>query len=338
MITAQAEKSIVHGMQPAFRCGRKLSPFVGFLVCILWSGSTSAFTCFGPAGQLGWSGGVSNINVIVGPKLHEGKNTIVNLDGQVACQNDVRDPNWIDYLWVDPGKVSLNPAIFNDLAGGITVYGRDYALPTPEIKIFEQIGWLGAGVTRKAVPVSMYFNLKSAGSQLYIKKGDYLGEIGLIQGQNQNSNRVRYIWRLYALNQIEINTSSCSVSTGDPINISFGEVERMDLKVSGTGNNTIKRSFGISCTGSVPVNFNIRMNSSPATWNGDAVQTSNSNVGVVVLWGTNVMTNGSTQSLRVNGSATTTLSFTPVRPASILPEKISTGAFTASATLILSQQ
>jgi len=60
-------------------------------------------------------------------------------------------------------------------------------------------------------------------------------------------------------------------------------VERMDLKASGTGNNTIKRSFGISCAGSVPVNFNIRMNSSPATWNGDAVQTSNSNVGDFLL-------------------------------------------------------
>jgi len=50
------------------------------------------------------------------------------------------------------------------------------------------------------------------------------------------------------------------------------------------------------------------------------------------------MSNGDSQKLEVvNGSKTIPLSFTPVKPASIGYEKMSTGDFNASATLILTQ-
>lgn len=56
-------------------------------------------------------------------------------------------------------------------------------------------------------------------------------------------------------------------------------------------------------------------------------------------WNGNIVTNGNTQQLSVvNGSISVPLSFTPVKPTSVSYEDIKTGAFNASATLIITQQ
>lgn len=81
------------------------------------------------------------------------------------------------------------------------------------------------------------------------------------------------------------------------------------------------------------------MSTTPTAWNNNAIRTSNNNVGVVMRWGGNIVTNGNTQKISVlNGSISVPLSFTPVKPTAVSYEDITTGAFNASATLIITQQ
>lgn len=131
----------------------------------------------------------------------------------------------------------------------------------------------------------------------------------------------------------------CTINNGSNINVSFGQIDRSDILESGPTKNTLTKPFTISCTGDDSVDFSIALNSTPASWNSKAIQSSNTNVGVITTWNSTDFTNGTTQNLTVtNGTASANLSFTPVRPANVSSDNISTGDFTASATLIVTQQ
>jgi minor fimbrial subunit len=68
------------------------------------------------------------------------------------------------------------------------------------------------------------------------------------------------------------------------------------------------------------------------------IKTSNDNLGIEMRWNGAAVSDGVSQKLSVmNGSATVPLSFTPVKPPSLSFNDIATGAFTASATMILTQ-
>ncbi|WP_073532250.1 fimbrial protein [Serratia marcescens] len=302
-------------------------------LAVVWPVESLAFHCRVDGKPI--SGGEENLDVTIGPQFNDGKNTFLDMSSQVRCWND---GGYTDTLSLNSGRTELNRAVFSDMIGGATANGVDYNIPVPAAYIMTLKPWVDEGEGRaKPLPLKMYFLLdKGLGKQLHVKKGDYIGSIGFIM-RNNVGDSYTYTWKLYSKNDADINTSVCRVTTGDPINVSFGELERMDLGTAGTSDYTINKDFNISCSGPV-VDFNVQMNANPVSWNNDAIQTSNSNVGVVMRWNGNVMTTGSSQSMSVNGSSTVKLSFTPVRPSAVSPDNISTGNFNTSATLVVSQQ
>lgn len=132
-------------------------------------------------------------------------------------------------------------------------------------------------------------------------------------------------------------TASCKINGGSDINVGFGQLERTDIGMGIGGEHVVQKIFTISCDDSNTHNFSVRMNMSPASWNIQAIQADKTNVGVITQWNGTVMANGATQNMAVNGSASATLKFTPVRPDSVSSDQISTGTFSASATLIVTQ-
>lgn len=124
------------------------------------------------------------------------------------------------------------------------------------------------------------------------------------------------------------------------MNVEFGLLDRKEIPVSGNSPGlTVDKTLTIECTSDEKQYFNVKMSSTPAVWNSDAIQTSNEDVGAIVNWDDgSVLTNGDVKRVEVNGSSEFKLSFTPVRPNDVSGEDIETGAFNASAVLMVSQE
>lgn len=297
-------------------------------ILLLQSMTASAYEC----ASIDWQGGNADISVNISSDVSTGKNRIVDLAPQITCKNTAGQGGWIDTMWLANDGVKLNSSIFKNLKYGVTISGTDHLAPVSETKIFD----LDDGESRQ-LPVVLYFELTSLGEEIHIKAGDNLGSIRFVQTNNHGDRR-DYTWTFFAANDADINTSTCSVLSGSTFNVNLGQIERGDIVSGGTSSQTIVKNFNIICDAAHAVDFDVKMSLVSPSWNNKAIKTSNDNLGVEMLWNGQAVSNGASQRLSVtNGSATVPLSFTPVKPASLSFEDVSTGAFTASATLILTQ-
>ena len=77
----------------------------------------------------------------------------------------------------------------------------------------------------------------------------------------------------------------------------------------------------------------------PASWNKDAIiSKDNQNIGVVMRWGQDVITNEGSKKINVDGAYSNTIKFDVVRPDNVNLGDINTGEFNASATLKITEQ
>lgn len=292
--------------------------------------SVFAYTC----DSIGWDGGDARINVAINPDVSAGKNLIVDLSQFITCKNDSYDASWVDNMLIEYNGLELNAAVFPGLKAGMSVSGTDYLAPVPQIPVLE----LGSQESQ-SVPVVIFFEMASLGQALHIHTGDYLGYIKFIQENNKDGKKHRYTWSFYASNDVDVDTSVCNLQSGDSLDVALGQIERGDMVSNGTSAQTVTKNVVISCDGTGPVNFEAKMSAVPASWDNNAIKTSNVNVGVETRWDGSIITNGNTRTFSVtNGSIMIPLSFTPVRPSTVTPDQVSTGTFSASATLIITQQ
>lgn len=301
-------------------------PLLAFL--LLQSAAASAYEC----ASIGWHGGDADIHVNISSDVSTGKNRIIDLAPQITCKNTAGQKGWIDTMWLGSDGVKLDSTIFKNLKYGVLISGVDHPSPVSETKIFD----LDDGESRQ-LPVVLYFELTSLGEELHIKSGDKLGSIRFVQ-TNNHGERHNYTWTFFAANDADINTATCKVLSGSNFNVDLGQIERGDIVSGGTSSQTINKDFNIVCDAAHTVDFDVRMSLVSPAWNNKAIRTSNDNLGVEMRWNGQTVSDGVSQKLSVtNGSATVPLSFTPVKPASLSFDDIATGAFTASATLILTQ-
>lgn len=297
-------------------------------ILLLQSMAASAYEC----DSIGWDGGDANISMIIGTDLSTGKNRIIDMASTVTCKNTAGQGGWIDTMWLGNDGVKLNSKIFKNIKYGVTISGNDHPAPVSETKIFD----LANGESRQ-LPVVVYFELTSLGEEININAGDEIGSLRFVQ-TNNHGDRARYTWTLFAANDINVNTSTCKLLSGSTFNVDLGQVERGDIVSGGTSSQTINKDLNIVCDAAHAVDFDVRMSLVSPAWNNKAIKTSNDNLGVEMRWNGTAVSDGVSQKLSVtNGSATVPLSFTPVKPSSLSSDNIATGAFTASATMILTQ-
>lgn len=129
----------------------------------------------------------------------------------------------------------------------------------------------------------------------------------------------------------------CYVNSGNPINVEFGTVERLDISTAAGGGNDKQKTFTVNCQGVDNHGINIRLNMTPTSWSPSQIATSNGVLGVSVAADGKVLNNNDSFNMSVNGSASSTLTFSLLRDPNKAATDIATGAFNASASLIVTE-
>jgi hypothetical protein len=134
--------------------------------------------------------------------------------------------------------------------------------------------------------------------------------------------------------------TSCSINNGNSLNVNLGTVERAQLiTVPGTG--SIQHiQIPVDCTGGVNVPVNMVINYTPLTVSGtQIVKTSSNGLGVSIIYNNKpISTSDNTVINFLSGSNVLDLGFEAVRDPKVSIADVPTGAFTASATIIMTQQ
>ncbi|QGH61587.1 fimbrial protein [Serratia proteamaculans] len=297
-----------------------------------WSYEALAFHCFSNGVLV--SGGEYRLNIKIGPNFNDGKNSFLDLSSQVQCWND---GGFIDTLSLNTGKVELNKEIFGSVSGGVSVRGANYNIPVPNVYIMtlspvvDEHAW-----NAKPLPLKMYFNLnKGIGDSLNIKVGDYIGSLGFTMRNNVGSSYT-YTWKIYASNNSSLEPSSCTVTAGNPLNVEFGNVERLDIGTA-AGTHDVLKSLAIKCQGTDAHSINVKLSMTPTSWSTSQIATSNTDLGVSVSTGDKTLSNNDSFDMAIKGSSTADLTFSLLRNPKTKAAAVATGAFTASATLIVSE-
>lgn len=135
--------------------------------------------------------------------------------------------------------------------------------------------------------------------------------------------------------------TSCSINNGNALNVNLGTLDRAQLvTVPGTGS---ARHFQIpiTCTGDVSnIPVSMKVSYTPISVSGKEVIKSSANgLGVSIIYNGNILSTSTATPLSfVPGSNQLDLAFEAVRDPNVTVGSVPTGAFTASATVIMTQQ
>ncbi|EPS2709688.1 fimbrial protein [Cronobacter turicensis] len=133
--------------------------------------------------------------------------------------------------------------------------------------------------------------------------------------------------------------TSCTINNGNVLSVSLGTLDRAELPTlpaSGTAKNI---PVSVNCTGG-DVTVNMQLNYTPLSIGGnDVVQTSTNGVGVAIMYDNKALsTTDITPVTFLEGLNTLNLAFQAVRDSGVELKDIPTGAFTANAVLVMTQQ
>ncbi|HFK7186844.1 TPA: fimbrial protein [Serratia odorifera] len=307
------------------------------LAALLLAGNASAFTCRTSDGGLIPPGGSTtpvDVRVRIGPQLSYGKNEIVNVS-QVTCKNDVS--SWTDYLKTDSPALSMNSAIFGGIGSGMTINGRDY--PSPVSSGISVVTLTNLNSQSIAIRVYIVLN-RFPTPDIKINKGDVIGQINFSQ-TNDRPNCPQcgpYRWRLIADNDAYFVTTTCTINNGRQIDVNFNQI-RQDYLTTTVNNAQIKQDKALTyqCDDlSATQDILIRLVSDASGFSADYIKTTNSNVGVAMMYKDAVVKPNDAFRTRItNGVGSDTITFVPVKN-NVPYTSIATGPLSGSATLIFS--
>ncbi|MEE9685601.1 fimbrial protein [Lelliottia amnigena] len=213
---------------------------------------------------------------------------------------------------------------------------------------------------------------ESKGNALYIDATKPLAEQDLYDGKVGNSITALGSWSTpvtMCYNFFSVETgqyysvpgaswSSCAQSPAPPLpptppapevachinndvntlNVNFTSIDRNSLPVEPTTGEIIHKTIPVNCTGG-DATFNMVFNYTSLTVNGtDVIQTSTNGVGVTLIYNNRAIPPTTVTSLAFpEGANTIDLGFEIVRDSSVNIKDIATGAFSASAVMVLTQ-
>lgn len=303
----------------------------------LFSSGVQAYTCTAANGVIGPGGSQTpvDVRVRVGPVLKKGKNEIINIQ-QVTCRSDVYDIT--DFLHTGPDALALNSTFFTGITTGLTVSGVDYNSPVPAGIHVQTLTHLASG----QIPLKMYIVVRPFPTpNISIKQGDVVATINFAQTNDRPDCPIKcgpYKWRLIADNDANFVTTSCTINSGQQIDVDFGDIRQDKLTVTATSA-TIKQNKALTydCEDTTATqDILIRLVSDTASFSSDLIATTNSDVGVALTYnGKVIKPNEGFKSRIINGKGSDTISFIPVKSSTKF-KNITTGPLTGSATLIFS--
>ncbi|AHY09703.1 fimbrial protein [Serratia plymuthica] len=299
----------------------------------LLMGEANAFTCRTSDGGVIPAGGSDvpiPVRVSIGPNLVEGKNEISNVS-QVTCKNDIS--SWTDYL-------KLNSILFKNTNHqyGVTINGIDYDLTSPIVGV--QVLSV-TGLKTVPLPMQIYIRLKKNPTQDYkVKKGDMIALLSFYQTNDQSGcpKCGSYRWHLIADNDAYFTTTACTINGAKQMNVEFGQISQDNFSQS-VSNSIIKKEQDVTyhCADSpVTQDILVRFVGDVSGFSSDAIRTSNADIGIAMVYKGNVVKPSETFKSKItNGMGGDTLTFVPIK-SNTPSDKIATGPFSGSGTLIFS--
>ncbi len=133
--------------------------------------------------------------------------------------------------------------------------------------------------------------------------------------------------------------TSCTINNGSALNISLGILERSELPTVPDSGTAVHKQIPVSCSGA-DVTVSMKLNYTPMTLGGSqAVKTSANGVGTAIIYNNKTLaTTDSTQVKFLKGENILDLGFQAVRDSTVQIADIPTGAFSASAVMVMTQQ
>lgn len=136
-----------------------------------------------------------------------------------------------------------------------------------------------------------------------------------------------------------IPDTSCTINNGNALSVSLGTLNRDEIPTAPDSGTAISKTISVNCTGGT-VTANMTLNYTPISiGSSQAVKSSANGVGAAIFYSDKALSPSDVTSLNfLEGSNTLTLGFQAVRDSTVALKDIPTGAFTASAVLIMTQQ
>jgi minor fimbrial subunit len=128
---------------------------------------------------------------------------------------------------------------------------------------------------------------------------------------------------------------NCAVTSSENWDIAFGNLERSDISDSSSNEKT--KDLTLTCTGTKAHDFSVKLNMTATSWSTSQLVTTNPDLGIAVSVGGTAAKLGESFKMKVTGSGSTTLGFSVVRNPKTKALDVATGAFTASGTLVVSE-
>lgn len=136
-----------------------------------------------------------------------------------------------------------------------------------------------------------------------------------------------------------VKPTSCTLNNSSDLSVPLGTVERSEI-VTTPGTGAVKNvEIPVTCTGG-DVSVNMQLSYTPISVSGqNVVKSSTNGLGVSIIYGSKVLSPTDITALSfIEGSNTLDLGFEVVRDPTVTIGDIPTGDFTASATMIMTQQ
>ena len=172
-----------------------------------------------------------------------------------------------------------------------------------------------------------------------ITAGEKIGKIDFYQKNDTPDckNCGFYVWNIVAKNDYNYITNTCTINNGQQMNVDFKEIERFQLKESAYGSQpSVNQQLNTHCNDPVTQDITIRLVSDNPSFTSDLIKTSNPDIGIAMLHkGQLIKPDTEFVSHLSQGNGSDSVDFKVVKK-NIPSTDIETGAFTGSATLIVS--
>ncbi|MEQ0108078.1 fimbrial protein [Klebsiella sp. JN_Kp124] len=234
--------------------------FLFLFSMLFFTTNACAFSCMTSSGAtIPIGGGRQNVRVNLSPELNAGQNLIVDLSTQIFCRNDYPQ-DYTDYVSLSSG--SAYGDLLSSFSGTVRYSGSSYPFPTTR----ESNRIIYNSSNYSAWPVQLYLTPIDTAGGVKVRNGSLIAVLNLRQRNNKNNDDFRFIWNIYANNDVVIPTGGCDVSARD-VTISLPDypgTANIPLTIRCTRNQSVAFYLSGRTTGTNNTTFANTSSSSPA--------------------------------------------------------------------------
>ena len=299
--------------------------------------SANAYTCryrsSAPSGLAGKTiNGSSNatIPVPVQDTAETGQVNIIDLAAYVECKND-NPGTYTDHMDMQRASTVLS----DNFDVRVKARGVEYTVPFSGSATVLHLPKGGSGAYAP-IPLQIYYYMKEIpGEKVAIKKGQVIGSIPAHKYSIPAGGAPTFVWTCTAANDTIVTSGGCAINDGNPIEIDFGSVIQKQLS-STSATRSVSRYIPYKCR-STSVNMGIQLSlvADQPSFSSSLIKTTNDSLGIKTMRGSDQLIpyNSTIRSTITNGTGGDNFTFSLLKQEGSTP---STGAFTGSATLIMS--